>query len=230
MKRMTEKIDRLVALLCQASGMSSHELRNHYHFLQAFAFTRMVEAYQPDYLHSYFFYEGTLFTLFASYLLDIPRGVSCYADHMLHDYPLKVVALHLQHCQMVVATSQRIKQELTEIAPGADPERIIVKPNAINTTQFPVMALGNPEPGEPFRLLCVSRIEPKKGLIYLIEALRRLRDQQGHVELHVLGGVDDNPASQDYARLLRTQIEAWHLSRQVHLEGRQSEAAIKQFF
>ena len=74
---------------------------------QAFAFARCADAYAPDYLHSYFFYEGTLFALVASMLLDIPRGVSCYADHMLDDYALKVVGLHLRQTSLVIATSQR---------------------------------------------------------------------------------------------------------------------------
>ena len=53
---MPEKVDGLVETLCRFSGMSERELRNHRHFLQGFAFARMVEAYRPDYLHSYFFY------------------------------------------------------------------------------------------------------------------------------------------------------------------------------
>src|SRR5207253_8818596 len=153
MKRMPEKIDRLVDMLCQASGMSAQELRSHHHFLQAFSFTRMVEAYQPDYLHSYFFYEGTLFTLFASYLLDIPRGVSCYADHMLKDYILKVVPLHLATSHIVIATSHRIKQELLDFAPEVDPARIIVKHNPVNVAQFPTVRLANPEQEQLDRLL-----------------------------------------------------------------------------
>src|SRR5262249_3281747 len=152
--------------------------------------TRMVEAYQPDYLHSYFFYEGTLFTLFASYLLDIPRGVSCYADHMLKDYVLKEVPLHLATCDIVIATSHRIKQELIDIALEVDPERIIVKPNAVNMAQFPAVCLKNPAKEEPYRLLCVSRIEPKKGHTYLVEAVRYLREREFQVELHVIGDVD----------------------------------------
>src|SRR5215510_11035187 len=230
MKLMPEKIDRLVDLLCRASGISSQELRSHYHFLQAFSFTRMVEAYQPDYLHSYFFYEGTLFTLFASYLLDIPRGVSCYADHMLEDYILKVVPLHLATCHIVLATSHRIKQELLDLAPEVDPERILVKPNAVNVAQFPAVSLANPEPDQPYRLICVSRIEPKKGHIYLVEAVRHLRDSHCKVEVHLIGGVDDTASSQDYARALRARIEEYNLGSLMHLEGRKSEAEIKQFF
>ena len=230
MQRMPVKIDRLVEMVCQASGMSPQELRSHDHFLQAFSFTRMVEAYQPDYLHSYFFYEGTLFTLFASYLLDIPRGVSCYADHMLKDYPLKVVPLHLETCNLIIATSHRIKQELVGIAPEVDPDRIIVKPNAVNASQFPVVHLRHPEQEQPYRLLCVSRIEPKKGHGYIVEAIRHLRDRGYKVELHLVGGVDDNASSQDYARKLHAQIEEYNLGGIVHLEGRQSESDIKKFF
>jgi glycosyltransferase involved in cell wall biosynthesis/SAM-dependent methyltransferase len=198
--------------------------------LQAFAFARMVEAYRPDYLHSYFFYEGTLFTFIASYLLNIPRGVSCYADHMLKDYALKVVPLHLRQCSLTIATSDRIKRELRVIAPGVDPDRIIVKPNAINTAQFPVVSRREPDKGGPYRLVSVCRIEPKKGLIYLVEAVRHLRDKSINVELHLIGGVDDSASSRDYARELDARIRELGVGDIVHLEGRKTESDINRFF
>lgn len=230
LKRMPEKIDALVDMLSRASGMTRQEVRGHYHFLQAFSFARLVEAYRPDYLHSYFFYEGTLFALVASYLLDIPRGVSCYADHMLEDYALKVVPLHLRQCSLVVATSERIKRELLNIAPEADPDRIVVKPNAINAAQFPVEDFKDPENGQPYRLVSVSRIEPKKGLIYLVDAVKWLRDKGINVELHLIGDVDDNASSKDYHQALDARIKELKLSDLVHLEGRKSESEIKRFF
>lgn len=51
----------------------------------------------------------------ASYLLDVPRGATAYADRMLSDYPLKCVALHLELADLIVATSERIKRELSAI-------------------------------------------------------------------------------------------------------------------
>jgi colanic acid/amylovoran biosynthesis glycosyltransferase len=229
-ERMPEKIEALVDMLCQASGMTSQELRSNNHFFQAFSFTRMVEAYRPAYLHSYFFYEGTLFTFVASYLLNIPRGVSCYADHMMKDYAFKLIPLHLKQCSLVVATSHRIKQELLSLAPDADPDRILVKPNAVDVRHFPPVSPGEPEQGQPYRLVCVSRIEPKKGLQYLVEAIRILRDRQIPVEAHLLGGVDDNPNSQEYARSLNAQIDDLKLQGIVHLEGRKTHDEIKQYF
>lgn len=230
MERMPEKIDALVEMLCEASGMTSQALKNCNHFREAFSFTRMVEAYRPDYLHSYFFYEGALFTFVASYLLDIPRGVSCYTDHMLKDYELKVVPLHLKQCSIIVATSQRIKEELIAIAPDIDPHRILVKPNAVDMRNFPSVSVKEPDGGEPYRLVSVSRIEPKKGLHYLVEAMRILRDRGMEAELHIVGAVDDNPKNQEYADALNAQIHDLKLRDIVHQEGRKAQDEIKQFF
>ena len=106
---MPEKVEALTQLVATAAGMRPEEVERHESFLQAFSYARAVEAWRADYLHSYFFYEQTLFALVASHLLGIPRGVSCYADHMLQDYPLKLARLHLQTCDVIVATSRRIR-------------------------------------------------------------------------------------------------------------------------
>jgi len=219
-KRIPEKIDRLVKRLADASGMPPEELRRHRHFLQAFTFTRMVEAYQPNYLHSYFFYEGTLFTFVASYLLDIPRGVSCYADHMLKDYDLKLVALHLEECRLVIATSQRIKHELLSLVPYVDPERILVKPNAINAAHFPLICPQEPDDSRRYRLVSVCRIEPKKGLMSLVDAVRILRDRNIQVEWHHLGTVDESSVNHDLRRKLQRLIKHLKINDVVHPEGR----------
>ena len=228
-ERMPHKVESLVTKICATAGISAHELCSHYHFKQAFAFTRMVEACRPDYLHSYFFYEGTLFTLFASYLLDIPRGVSCYADHMLQDYLLKVVPLHLEQCSLVIATSARIKRELIQIAPQADPDRILVKPNAVDCRRFPAAGRTEPRAGEPFRIICVSRIEPKKGILYLVDAVRHLLDRKINVSVHVLGGVDENETCRSYAKAVEAKIRAHGVSHAFHLEGRLPGPEIQRF-
>ncbi|HEY1754594.1 MAG TPA: glycosyltransferase family 4 protein [Bryobacteraceae bacterium] len=228
-ERMPDKVERLVQLVCAASGMPPEELRSHYHFKQAFAFARTVEACRPDYLHSYFFYEGTFFTLVASYLLDIPRGVSCYADHMLDDYALKLVPLHLQQCSLVIATSKRIKRELIAIAPAVDPDRILVKPNAIDSKRFPPAPRAEPRAGQPYLLTCVSRIEPKKGILHLVEAVRLLLDRNLNVSVHVLGGVDDNDSGRNYAQSVETRIRELEVGHAVHLEGRRAGPEIRQF-
>jgi glycosyltransferase involved in cell wall biosynthesis len=228
--RMPEKIDSLVDKLCGASGLSRQAVLSHDNFLQAFSFTRMVEAYRPEYLHSYFFYDRSLMALVAGYLLNIPRGISCYADHLLRDYELKVVPLHLELCDIVIATSERIKQELLTIAPNTDPGRIIVKPNGIDTECFPLIQRVEPAEGQSFRLVSVCRIEPKKGLIDLVEATSLLRQRGLNVEAHIVGAVDEwSQASREYKAKLDQRISELNLWGKIHLEGRQNLDGVLRF-
>src|SRR5262249_14981289 len=115
--RFPERVEKLIVDLCDASGLSRETLERHDNFLQGFSYARMAQAWGAQYLHSYFFYDRTLMSLIAARVLDLPRGVSCYADHLLKDYELKVVPLHLRTCDVVVATSHRIKRELLSLAP-----------------------------------------------------------------------------------------------------------------
>lgn len=228
--RVPDKVDDLIQRVADASGLTVKAVREHPNFLQAFSYTRLVEAYQPQYLHSYFFYDRSLMTLVASYLLGIPRGISCYADHVLKDYELKVVPLHLELCDLVIATSERIKAELLSLAPNVDPTRILVKPNAIDTTSFPAIERQEPTGGEPFRLVCVNRIEPKKGLLYLVEAIHHLRQRGHNVELHVIGTADNGiQSSQDYKQQLDECITRHNLWGAVHLEGQQNQEGVLGF-
>jgi len=225
------RTDALIAGLAEASGMAKDAVVHHHDFLRGFTFTRMVEAWRPQWLHSYFFYERSLYSLIAAWILDIPRGISTYADHVLKDYEFKLVPLHLKLCEVVVATSARIKQELLALAPGVDPDKILVKPNAIDAEHFPVVERYQPAAEQPWRLACVARIEPKKGLLHLAEAVRILKFDRGRkVELHLIGEPDrGNKASQDYARQLSEYCSKHDLRGAIHLEGRRPQGEVRRF-
>jgi glycosyltransferase involved in cell wall biosynthesis len=226
-KRMPDKVDRLIAILTEASGLSREELEAHEHFLHAFSFARAVEAWSADYVHSYFFYERTLFAFVASHLLDLPRGVSCYADHLLQDYALKVVPVHLQTCNVVVATSHRIRAELEGLHGAALPS-LIVKPNAVDTSSFLEKGRERRSDSNPLRLLSVCRIDPKKGLEYLIDAVGILVARGIPVEAHIVGAPDDHsPASLEYDRALRARVTASGLSAAVFFDGQRNAGDVR---
>jgi glycosyltransferase involved in cell wall biosynthesis len=229
-RRAPAKVDALIEKLSGASGLSREALVTHDNVLQGFSFARMAEAYRANYLHSYFFYDRSLMALIAGYMLDIPRGISCYADHVLQDYELKVVPLHLELCSIVIATSERIRTELLELAPATDPERILVKPNGIDSERFPFVERPQPTNGQPFRLVCVSRIEPKKGLLDLVEAVHLLRERGVAVEAHIVGAADEwSAASKQYKQDLDGRITELGLWGTVHLEGRQNGEGVLRF-
>src|SRR5262249_10813964 len=137
------------------------------------------------------------------------RGITAYADHMLTDYALKCVRLHIALADIVVATSRRIRDELCAIGGGQFADKILVKPNGIDVSRFPYsestrrLAIeGDPE------LIAVNRIEPKKGLIYLAEAVRILADRGVGVRVHLVGSVDPYAAtSAEYAEELAAKVQ-----------------------
>ncbi len=224
------KVDALIHSIAEASGMTMEAVASHDNVLQAFTFTRLAEAYCPDYLHSYFFYDRSLMALVAGELLDIPRGVTCYADHMLRDYDLKLVPLHLEQCDIVVATSHRIKDELLQIAPQAAPDRILVKPNGIDARNYECVERTEPNEEAPHRLVTVCRIEPKKGLLELVDAVHALRTRGVLVEAHIVGDVDEwSDAGREYKRKLDQKITELDLWGVVHLEGRHNSTGVARF-
>jgi glycosyltransferase involved in cell wall biosynthesis len=156
-----------------------------------------------------------------SHLLDIPRGVSCYADHLLHDYPLKIVPVHLRTCDVVVATSRRIQTELETIN-GAPLPSVVVKPNAIDPSRFTSGARRPHQPEEPLRVVCVSRLDPKKGLEFVLDAVRILVERGTKVDLQILGAADAASAEgQEYEAALRARVATLNLTGAVTFAGRQ---------
>jgi glycosyltransferase involved in cell wall biosynthesis len=216
-----DRVQALLEKLQAATGWSKDALLRDSIVTMAFTFARHVELSRANYLHTYFFYDQSFMALVAAYLLDLPRGVTAYADHMLNDYPLKCVPLHLELADIVVATSHRIKSELSAIGRGRFDEKILVKPNGIDTGQFPYVDAAQRlrQAGEP-NLISVSRIEPKKGLVYLIEAVRLLRNRGVRVRLDIVGAVDPNTSTSAACfRQLTEKIEQLGLSESIVLHG-----------
>ncbi|HXV23437.1 MAG TPA: glycosyltransferase family 4 protein [Alphaproteobacteria bacterium] len=84
----------------------------------------------------------------------------------------------------VLAPSDYVQRTLVEI--GVSRDRIRVLPYGVRTDRF---APGPPRPGSeaPFRILYVGQISQRKGLSYLLDAVRRLKRKD--VELLLVGSV-----------------------------------------
>jgi glycosyltransferase involved in cell wall biosynthesis len=149
---------------------------------------------------------------------------------MLDDYPLKLVALNVKHCEVVVATSQRIKRELEAICAADTLPHVVVKPNGIDTRQFDAGARTYTPHGQTAYVVSVCRIEPKKGLRYLVDAMALLRELRVGAELHILGAPDDHDeASLAYASELRAQVTRMGLESLITFEGRRTGTEVQQF-
>jgi colanic acid/amylovoran biosynthesis glycosyltransferase len=214
------RLRAFLEIVSQRTGRAAEELEKEPLVLQGCTFARMAELAGAKYLHSYFFYDQSFMVMQAAWLLEIPRGVSCYADHMLDDYPFKLVGLQVELADVVVATSARIKRELSAKSGGAHDDKIIVKPNGVDGGRFPAVDRAPRKPGDRFEAISISRIEPKKGLTFLVEAVADLT-QRGHdVVVHVVGSKDvHSKGSLEYAEGFERLIADLGMQDRVILHG-----------
>lgn len=214
--RLRAFLERIAA----ATGKPVEELEKEPLVLQGCTFARMAELAGAKYLHSYFFYDQSFMAMQAAWLLDLPRGVSCYADHMLADYPFKLVPLHVELCDVIVATSARIKRELSAMTQGRFDDKILVKPNGVDGARFPPIQRADRKAGEPIEVVSISRIEPKKGLTHLVEAIAQLKQKGVTVKAHIVGSKDPHSqGSLEYAAAFEALIEKLGVQDLVILHG-----------
>lgn len=218
---------RFLEMLAAASGKPANELRDHPLVLQGFTFARIAMLARATYLHSYFFYDMSLMAMQAACLLGLPRGISCYADHMLDDFPLKVVKLHLETADLVVATSDRVRRELMAKVDPKHHDKILVKANGVDGKLFSPPASRSRSDGEPLELISVSRLEPKKGLEHLVDALAEVTARGLNVIVHLVGSADQQSAGSDsYAEELRGRIQRSGLAARFKQHGAMAREAI----
>lgn len=87
----------------------------------------------------------------------------------------------------ILAPSDYVRGSLIEV--GADPDRILLLPYGADLSKFG-RAMAPPVP--PFRILFAGQIGLRKGVIYLLEAVRRARLYDAEIVL--LGNVDGDGA------------------------------------
>lgn len=214
------RLRAFLEIVAKRMGRKVEELENDPIVMQGCTFARMAELAGARYLHSYFFYDQSFMAMQAAWLLGIPRGVSCYADHMLNDYPFKLVPLHVELCDVIVATSARIKRELSAMTDGKFDDKIIVKPNGVDGARFPPVQRQDRKPGDPFEVISISRIEPKKGLTHLVEAVAALKKQGHRVVAHIVGSKDPHSkGSLEYAAEFEQRIADLGVKDEVILHG-----------
>lgn len=219
-KRSPGKLDELLTRIGEVTDRTVEDLREDPQVLRACTFARNAELSHATYLHSYFFYDQSFMVFITSWLLDLPRGVSCYADHMMDDYPFKLVAMQIEMASVVVATSARIKEELVGIAGEAHAHKIVVKPNGVNGDRFPAIDRGLRDAEDPFEVISISRLENKKGLEYMIDAIAELKRRGRKIKAHIVGAVDTSiQASIDYGVEIEQQIQELGLQEEVVLHG-----------
>lgn len=100
-----------------------------------------------------------------------------------------------QEAASVIANSQGLKDLARKTNPA---QKIEIIPNGIDTQQFrpslydfggeaSKMGLNPPKSFTDFQILCITRITPRKGVRYLIEAFHQLSKKYSNLNLQIVG-------------------------------------------
>jgi glycosyltransferase involved in cell wall biosynthesis len=134
----------------------------------------------PELVHCHFAHPNKLPATYATAYYGIPCTVTAHAYEIFRDPDRHMLRVLLDRTDRVVVPSEYNRSYLHERFGIGTP--IDVVPATTRISKF------EPTDGEvPNRLLTVARLVEKKGIVYAIEALARLRETHPNVTYHVVG-------------------------------------------
>jgi colanic acid/amylovoran biosynthesis glycosyltransferase len=129
------------------------------------------------------------------------------------DWPARLAEL-FDEADLLLAEGPFLRSRLIDL--GCPPEKLEVQRFAIPVRELPFRARV-PKPGEPAVIVFAGRLCEQKGVLYALDAVRRLRDEGRKVEFRLIG--DDTLTDGSYAARVHAHIRSNDLGGCVKLLG-----------
>jgi glycosyltransferase involved in cell wall biosynthesis len=177
-------------------------------FLQASYVADRARRAGVRHLHAHFANHPATVAHHASKLLGISFSFTAHAFDMYRDADPRVIGRKMGDARFTITISEYNGEALRSMANGRAPRIELVR-NGIDMTRFAPPATG---PGMPFTILAVARLVEKKGLPFLLEACRNLRDRGLDFRCEIVGKGAQQP-------LLEGLVREWNLVNRVKFRG-----------
>ena len=177
-------------------------------FLQAAYVADRARRARIRHLHAHFANHPATVAHQASRLLGIPFSFTAHAYDVYRDADTRVIARKMRDARFTITVSEYNADFLRSLANGSRPRVELVR-NGIDMRRFSPPAT---RPDGPFTILTVARLVEKKGLRFLVEACRNLRDRGLPFRCEIVGKGEQQP-------LLDGLIRQWDLRDRVTLVG-----------
>jgi glycosyltransferase involved in cell wall biosynthesis len=152
----------------------SGQPRLFWRFLQAAYIAERARRLQLGHLHAHFANRSTTVARLASKMSAIPYTFTAHAfDIYKQTVNPAVLRQKIDDASSVITISHSNEDYLKMVVDGST-DKIRMLHNGIDVSAFSPDSI--PE-HQPFRILCVARLVEKKGLTYLVEACRILKDR-----------------------------------------------------
>src|SRR5438874_10732240 len=143
-----------------------------------------IDAERCDWLYVHFAMRQLLLGFWASYLLELPLGVTLQAHDIFVNPLTKWFDWTLGQCRVVVTVSHYNREEILKLAPGLPPERVKVLANGIDIQRFKPAPH---DPHRPFQFAGTGRLVEIKGFHVLIEAIGLLSRKRRDFRVCLIG-------------------------------------------
>jgi glycosyltransferase involved in cell wall biosynthesis len=216
---------RCLACVFEAQGLSvASKLRLVGLFPFAAKLVMLAKRHGWSHLHVHSCGDSANIALFASLMSELTYSLT------LHN-PLSVYGGNQNgkwaHASFAVVITRKIHEEVIQEIGSNLPREIAIAPMGVDVEKF---VRGRPY--EPYRgegslnLFSCGRLNPAKGYVYLLSAIKSLLEQGVDVSLTIAG--EDEQGGSGYRRVLEKQIQEQGLGKSVILLGPVSEEAVRE--
>lgn len=183
---------------------------------QAAAFARVMEREGVQHIHAHWAHHATLAAYVAHQLTSIPFSFTGHANDIFVDQTM--LAEKIRSASFMVTISDfnwhflrdlygdELASKIHVVRCGVDSEAF--RPREPDGTTSPV------DERAPFDIVCVGRLHEKKGHVYLVDAVARLRERGVSLRCHLVGEGDQRPRLEARIRELDLEDEVEVLGRQ----------------
>lgn len=162
-----------------------------YLLLKAIGYTKMFEKYEPNHIHAHFLSDPSTIALVASLILDVPFSISAHAKDVFVEGQL--IAQKAKLAKFIAVCNGNAWREVVRIANtignsrnvhllfhGFDEKKAYL--NDSNDLQ---------KPTRPMIFMGGTRFTEKKGIKYVIEASKMLKESGVEHQIDLVGPADD---------------------------------------
>lgn len=157
------------------------------YFIKSIGYAHVINKYKVDHLHSHFLSYPSTIVMFVSLMLKLPFSISGHAKDVFVEG--EYIQEKVRRAKFISICNTYAWSKCIELARGENSSNVKKIYHGMELEK----ALATPptmkKPTRPM-IFCGSRLVEKKGLKYLIEASKILRDEGIDHEVHIVGPGD----------------------------------------
>lgn len=176
---------------------------------KSIGYAKIFERYHPDHIHAHFLSWPSSVVLVASKILNVPFSISAHARDVFVEGEL--ISQKAKEAKFIAVCNNAAWERAASLAGDANRTKILKIYHGVDESMLRNGVSQRAKPDRPL-IFSVARLTEKKGLNYLIDASKILRDRGVNHEVHIIG---PGPLYDQ----LTAQIKELGLENYVYIEG-----------